>query len=44
VLFRLWPGLLILRTIECGASTIALIALFFLAVAVPVAISEHDLG
>jgi O-antigen ligase len=41
-MFHLWPGLLILRTIERGPRAIALSALFFLAVAVPVAISEHD--
>jgi O-antigen ligase len=42
VMFHLWPGLLVLRAIERGPRVIALICVFFLAVAVPVTISQHD--
>jgi O-antigen ligase len=39
---QLWPGLLALRAVEAGARRIVLMILFFLLVAVPIAISEHD--
>ena len=42
VMFNLWPGLLVLRTIEDGTRRAVLTGLFLLAVAVPVIISEHD--
>jgi O-antigen ligase len=42
VMFQLWPGLLILRTIERGPRAVALMVLYFLAVTIPVMISEHD--
>jgi O-antigen ligase len=42
VMFNLWPGLLVLRTIEDGTRRAVLTALFLLAVAVPVIISKHD--
>lgn len=41
-MFSLWPGLLILRAAQRGAARVVSMVLFFLAVAVPVAISEHD--
>ena len=42
VMFNLWPGLLVLRTIEDGTRRAVLTGLFLLAVAVPVIISTHD--
>ena len=42
VMFNLWPGLLVLRTIEDGTRRAFLTGLFLLAVAVPVIISTHD--
>ena len=42
LMFHLWPGLLILKTLESGARRLVLIGLFLLAIAVPIAISEHD--
>ena len=42
VMFNLWPGLLVLRTIEDGTRRAVLTGLFLLAVAVPVIISKHD--
>lgn len=42
LMFHLWPSLLVLKTAESGARRLVLIGLFFLAVAVPTAISEHD--
>jgi len=42
VMFNLWPGLLVLRTIEDGTRRAILTGLFLLAVAVPVIISTHD--
>jgi O-antigen ligase len=42
VMLHLWPGLLVLKTLESGTRRLVLIALFFLATAVPTAISEHD--
>ena len=42
VMFSLWPGLLILRAAQRGAARVVSMVLFFLAVAVPVAISEHN--
>lgn len=42
LMFNLWPGLLTLRTVEGGTRRTILVSLFFLAVAVPVLISEHD--
>ena len=44
VMFNLWPGLLVLRTIEDGTRRAVLTGLFLLAVAVPVIISKHDLS
>ena len=43
VMFNLWPGLLVLRTIEDGTRRAVLTGLFLLAVAVPVIISTHEL-
>ena len=43
VMFNLWPGLLVLRTIEDGTRRAILTGLFLLAVAVPVIISTHRL-
>ena len=40
VMFNLWPGLLVLRTIEDGTRRAVLTGLFLLAVAVPVIISD----
>jgi O-antigen ligase len=42
LMFQLWPGLLVLKTVESGARRFILVGLFFLAAAVPIAISEHD--
>ena len=42
VMFSLWPGLSILRPAERGPGRMVSMGLFFLAVAVPVTISEHD--
>jgi O-antigen ligase len=42
VMFSLWPGLLILRAAERAPRRVVSMGLFFLAVAVPVTISEHD--
>jgi O-Antigen ligase len=39
--FQLWPGLLALRALELPRRTL-LTVLFFIALAVPIAISEHD--
>ena len=41
LMFNLWPGLLTLRMVE-GTRAAIFASLFFLAVAVPVVISEHD--
>jgi O-antigen ligase len=42
LMFNLWAGLLALRTVEGGTRRAILASLLFLAVAVPVLISEHD--
>jgi hypothetical protein len=42
VMLNLWPGLLLLRTIEGGTRRAILVGIFFLAVAVPVLVSEHQ--
>jgi O-antigen ligase len=42
LMFNLWPGLLVLRSIEGGARRAVFIGAFFLSVAIPVAISEHQ--
>jgi O-antigen ligase len=42
LMFNLWPGLLVLRMIEAGARRAVFIGAFFLSVAIPVAISEHQ--
>jgi O-antigen ligase len=39
---QLWPGLLALRAIATGLRRIVLMIVFFLLMAVPIAISEHD--
>ena len=41
-MFHLWPALLVLWAVERGRRAVIFIGLFFLAVAVAVAISEHD--
>jgi O-antigen ligase len=38
----LWPGLLALRAITTGTRRVALMIVFFVLMAVPIAISEHD--
>lgn len=42
LMYNLWPGLLALGTIEGGTRRAILVSLLFLAVAVPVLVSEHD--
>ena len=42
LMFNLWPGLLSLRTIEGGTRRAILVGLLFLAVSVPILISEHQ--
>ena len=41
-MFNLWAGLLALRTVEGGTRSAILVSLLFLAVAVPVLVSQHD--
>jgi hypothetical protein len=42
LMFSLWPGLLTLGAVKNGTHRAILLSLFFLAVAIPVIISEHD--
>ena len=42
LMFNLWPGLLALGTVESGTRRAIFVGLFFLAMAVPILISEHD--
>ena len=42
LMFHLWPGLLVLSTLKGIRRRPLMIALFFLALAVPILISEHD--
>lgn len=42
LMFNLWPGLLSLRKVGGGTARVVLISLFFLAVTVPVILSEHQ--
>jgi hypothetical protein len=42
LMFNLWAGLLALRTVEGGTRSAILVSLLFLAVAVPVLVSQHD--